>query len=153
MWFKGIQCFPEALLLLSVGGGVTLRGREINIYREWAWGWECAADTERLNTGRERWKSCVSLPPACLAFTLFLFFFKCLSFFLLSSFSAAGAAAPVASPMKWSNRSPNRFCAMLVSHSFVRGFYASKSVTAVAGGAVFFGRLSACPILRAAWSE
>lgn len=36
MWFKGEPSFPEALLLLSVGGGVWLRGRgiDINIERD-----------------------------------------------------------------------------------------------------------------------
>lgn len=34
MWFKGIQGFPEALLLLNVGGGVTVRGGDKYIQRQ-----------------------------------------------------------------------------------------------------------------------
>lgn len=135
MWFKGIQCFPEALLLLSVGGGVTLRGREINIYRGREQGWECASDTERDETEREgasdegmregeRDERAVSLyhPPACLPLALFLFFYMCFPFFslcpsvlLVFPLPLYNTAAPVASSMKWSNRSPCRRWPLLIS--------------------------------------
>lgn len=124
MWFKGIQCFPEALLLLSVGGGVTLRGREINIYRGREWGWECAADTEGDETQREREMKelCLSTThlPASRSFSSLIsaslfFFWSCPSVLLVFPLPLCSAAAPVTSSVMWSNRSPDRRRAMLIS--------------------------------------
>lgn len=147
MWFKGIQCFPAALLLLSVGGGVTtLRQRDINIYTERErrrrestglivhcshrdmmkhWG---ESEQHSTHTEREREIKEMSLyhPPASL--TLFS---PALSFSLFSrpwvavgvSFAFVQHISTCCS-MIWSNRSPCRRW-KLINDTLIPLFYLS----------------------------